>query len=85
MWDPAPGDDRFDPACPEQATVLVVVIATIGEHDVGLLAGPAPLARYGSGVQLIEQRQELGDVVAVAATQRERERDPGGVDQQVVL
>jgi hypothetical protein len=36
-------------------------------------------------VQLIEERKELRDVVAVAAGQRERERDPAAVDQQVVL
>jgi hypothetical protein len=36
-------------------------------------------------VQLIEQRQQLGDVVAVAASQRNGQRDAAGVDEQVVL
>jgi hypothetical protein len=36
-------------------------------------------------VQLIEQRQQLGDVVAVAAGQRNAQRDAGGIDEQVVL
>jgi len=36
-------------------------------------------------VQPIEQRQQLGDVVAVAAGQRERERNTRRVDQEVVL
>jgi hypothetical protein len=36
-------------------------------------------------VQLIEQRQQLGDVVAVAAGQCDGQRDAGRVDQQVVL
>ena len=36
-------------------------------------------------MQVVEQRQQLGDVVAVAAGQRDGERDAGGVDEQVVL
>ena len=62
-----------------------MVIAAIGEHDVGLLARPAALAGDRPGVQGIEQRQQLGDVVAVAAGQRDGERNAGGVDEQVVL
>ena len=81
----AAGDDGFDPSRPEQPTVLVVVIATIGEHDIGLLPWSPWLAADRSGVQQIEQRQELGDVVAVPAGQRDGERDPGRVNQQMVL
>ena len=33
----------------------------------------------------VEQREQLGDVVAVAAGQGHRERDPMAVDDQVVL
>ena len=40
----APSDDRFDPALPEQAAVLVVVIAAVGDDEVGLLARPAARA-----------------------------------------
>jgi len=36
-------------------------------------------------VQVIEQRQQLGDVVAIAACQPDGERDAGGVDEQVVF
>jgi hypothetical protein len=36
-------------------------------------------------VQLIEQRQQLGDVVAVGAGQRNGQRDAAGVDERVVL
>jgi hypothetical protein len=36
-------------------------------------------------VQLIEQRQQLRNVVAVAAGQCDGQRDAGGIDQQVVL
>ena len=81
----AAGDNRLDAASPQQSSVLVVVIAAVGEHAIGLLARAADLAGDRSGVQVVEQRQELGDVVAVAARQRDRERDPGCVDQEMVL
>jgi len=83
--DAALGDDRFDAARPEQATVFVEVIAAIGQDQVGLLAGPAGLAGDRPSVQLVEQRDELRDVVAVAAGQSDGQRDAGGVDDQVVL
>lgn len=85
VLDAAPGDDRFDAARPQQPAVLVVVIAAVGQHDVGLLARAAELAGDRSGAQVVEQRQELGDIVAVAAGQRDRQRDPGRVDQEMVL
>jgi hypothetical protein len=81
----APSDDRFDPALPEQAAVLVVVIAAVGDDEVGLLARATGLAGDGPGVQVVKQRDQLRDVVAVAAGQGDGERDPGGVDEQVVL
>ena len=81
----AAGDHRFDAARPQQPAVLVMVIAAVGDDAVGLLARPAALARDRPAVQVIEQRQQLGDVVAVAARQRDGERDAGRVDEQVVL
>jgi hypothetical protein len=78
-------DAVADAAVAQQAPVLVVVIAAVGDHQIGLLAGPAALARDGPGVQVLQQRQQLRDVVAVPARQRDRERDAGGVDEQVVL
>jgi len=78
-------DDGFDPAVPEQTAVLVVVIAAVGEQPVGLLAWTAWLAGDRPCVQVLEERDQLCDVVAVAAGQRDRERDPGRVDEQVVL
>lgn len=83
MWRAAAGDDRFDPASPERAAVLVVVLAAVGEQLVGALAGPADLA--GDGADLLDQRQQLRDVVAVAARQRDGERNTVAVDNQVVL
>jgi hypothetical protein len=50
VLDAAPGDDRLDPASPQQAAVLVVVIAAIGQQPVGLLARSTPLAFDRPGV-----------------------------------
>jgi hypothetical protein len=36
-------------------------------------------------VQVVQQRQQLRDVVAVAAGQRDGERDAGRVDEEMVL
>jgi hypothetical protein len=49
----APSDDWLDPASPEQPPVLVVVIATVGEHEIGLAAGPADLAGDRACVQVV--------------------------------
>jgi hypothetical protein len=66
-----------------QSPVLVVVVSAVREDHVGASAGPAALAphrRHG-----FQQRDELGDVVAVATGERDSERDPGPVGDQVVL
>lgn len=61
----APGDDRLDAALPDEAPVLVVVIAAIGDHLFGAVAwAPAPAANR---LDRVDQRQQLGDVVAVGA------------------
>jgi hypothetical protein len=36
-------------------------------------------------VQILDQRQQLGDIVAVAAGKRDREGDAARINQQVVL
>jgi len=79
--DATAGDDRFDAASPEQPPVLVVVIAAIGKNGLRLLAWPTDLALDRPGVQILEQRDQLGDVVSVAARQRNGQRDAGGVDE----
>jgi len=61
----APGDQGLDAASPKLTAVLVVVIAPIGEQPIG--AGP-----LGKRREAIDQRQELGDVVAVPAGQGDR-------------
>jgi hypothetical protein len=82
---PAAGDPVADPPGPQDAPVLVVVIAPVGHHQVRFAARAADLAGDRAGMQVIEQRHQLGDVVAVAAGERDGQRDPARIDQQVVL
>lgn len=65
--------------------MLVVVIATISENTVGLLAWPSDLPGHGPAVEVFDQRDQLGDVVAVPTSQSDREWDAARVDEQVVL
>jgi hypothetical protein len=83
--DAAAGDHGLDAARPEQPSVLVEVIAAVGQNEVGLGPGSADLAGDRPGAKLVEQRDQLGDVVAVSAGQRDGERDARRVDDQVVL
>jgi hypothetical protein len=55
VLDAAPCDDRFDASRAQETTVLVVVVAAISEHGVGLLAWPAALAGNWAGVEIVEQ------------------------------
>jgi hypothetical protein len=83
MGDPAAGDPRGDPALAELSAVDVVVIATVGEQLPRSPAGPpasTPDRWHG-----VDQRDELGDVVAVAAGECHGQRDAAGVADQVVL
>jgi hypothetical protein len=63
----APSDDGLDAALPQLAAVLVVVVAAVGDQALGALARPSDTAadRFDG----VDERQELGDVVAVAAGQ----------------
>src|SRR5439155_18356103 len=72
-----------DPATPQLAPVLVVVVASVGRETLGPLSRPTCLAAHGR--YSLEQRDELRYVVAVAAGDRPGERDPRGVDQEVLL
>jgi hypothetical protein len=78
-----PGDQGSDPAGPELTAVFVVVIAPVGEQLIGALTGTADLA--GDRHDAVNQGQQLGDVVAIAAGQCDRQRQPAAVGQQVVL
>ena len=76
-------DRRFDPSRTQHSPVLVVVVAAIGDQLVGAATRPARQA--GDGRHPVEQRDQLRNVVAVAARQRVGERDPARVDQEMVL
>ncbi len=79
----AAGDFGSDPALAELAAVLVVVVAAVGADPVGTTARTADPSRNGRN--RVDERDQLGDVVAVAAGERPGERYPGRVDQEVVL
>jgi site-specific recombinase XerC len=78
-----PCDLGLDAAGTELAAVLVVVVAAVGGDPLGPSAGPANFAAYRRDT--LYQRHELGDVVAVAAGDRQGERDPGRVYENVML
>jgi hypothetical protein len=79
----AASDLGLDPAGAELVPVLVVVVTAVGGHPVGSPARPADLAAHGW--HPLDQRDELSDVVAVAAGDRPGERDPGRVYEKVML
>jgi len=76
-------DDWFHAELPDEPTVLVVVVAAIGDHRPRAAAwssGPPSDGRHP-----LEQLDKLGDVVAVAAGERPGQRDPATVYEKVVL
>ena len=73
MFGASAGDDRGDPGRPDLLAVLVVVVAPVRVEPVGASADPpAPTTHWRDD---LDQGHELGDVVAVAAGQRDGERD----------
>ncbi len=79
----AAGDHGRDASLADEAAVGVVVVAAISKDGVGAKAGSTDGAAHGR--DLVEQRDQLGDVVTVATRERPGERDPAAVDQEVVL
>jgi hypothetical protein len=63
--------------------VLVVVVAAVGSDAVWTSPWPADLAAHRRDT--LEERDKLGDVVAVAARDRPGKRDPGRVYKKVML
>ena len=76
-------DLRADAAASELAAVLVVVVAAVGGNTIRTPAWPADLATNRR--HTVDERDQLGDVVAVAARQRPRKRDPGRVYEKMML
>jgi hypothetical protein len=83
VGDAPSGDHGLDAALPQQAAVLVEVVPPVGVQTPGFAAGASP-----SSPNLrdrVEQGQELGDVVSVAAGERDGEWSSVSVDDQVVF
>jgi hypothetical protein len=76
-------DDRLDAALPDQPTVFVVVVAAVGEQHLGAATRPPDPAAYRRDE--VEQADQLGDVVAVAARERPGERQPAAVYEEMLL
>ena len=79
----ASSDDGFDPSLPDEAAVLVVVIAAVGNQRLGASSRSADAA--ADGRHPVEELHELGDVVAVAAGERPGQRDAAAVYEEVVF
>ncbi|GGR63570.1 hypothetical protein GCM10015536_78420 [Streptomyces griseomycini] len=78
VGDAASGNQRFNAAFPQQAAVLVEVVAPVGIQAPGLAAGTSSqTSDWRDGV---EQRQELSDGVPVAAGQGDGEWGSVAVD-----
>ena len=73
----AASDQRLDATLPDKATVLVVVVAAVGDQRPRSAARAADPAADGG--HAVEQFEQLGDVVAVAAGERPRKRDATAV------
>ena len=76
-------DLRRDPKLPELTPVLVVVVAAVGEQPRGPSARPSDSAAHRR--HALDQRDQLRDVVAVAARDRPGKRDPRRVYEKVML
>jgi hypothetical protein len=79
----ATSDLWCDVAGTEFAPVFVVVVAAVGGDPLGPLARPADRAAYRW--HALNERDQLCDVVAVAAGHRPREWDPARVYEKVML
>ena len=83
MFRGAAGDHGSDPGRPDLPAVFVMVIATVGVGLVRPLAGPSAAAAHGRDG--LDEGHELGDVVAVTASQGDSQRDAVRFGDQMVL
>ena len=77
------GDRVSDAAGSQHAAVLVVVVATVSEHAVRSLAWPTDRTTYGR--DRVDERDQLGDVVAVGARHTPGQEQAASVAQEVVF
>jgi len=78
----APGDDGPDVALAKLAAMRIGIVATVGIDDLGLAKRSA--ACSSNRRDSVDQRQQLGDVVAVRASQDRADRNAVHVDEDVV-
>jgi len=76
-------DLGFDAALAELAAATRVVVGAVAGDPVRPSSWPADLAAHRWDA--VNERDQLGAVVAVAAGKRPRERDPAALDEQVML
>ena len=79
----ATGDLGGDPALAELAPLRLVVVGAVGRDPVWPSTRATDAAAHRR--HAIDERNQLGDVVAVAARECPREWDPGRVDEEVML
>jgi hypothetical protein len=79
----ASGDRVGESAGAQQAPVLVVVVAAVGDHTVWAVARAARRALHLRN--RVDERQQLRHVVAIGAGHRPRQKQSAGVGQDVVL
>ena len=76
-------DQRQDAALADEAPVFVVVVTAVGDHRVR--SPPRSATQTRDRRDSVKLRDQLRDVVAVAARERPRERDPAAVYEEMVL
>ena len=79
----AAGDLGADAQASELAPVLVVVVAAISGHAIGTSAWPADHPAHRR--HALDERDQLGDVVAVATGDRPGQRESRRVYEKVML
>lgn len=79
----AASDDRRDPQLAKLVAMTVRVVAAVSDHAQRPAAG-AP-DRTSDRRHGLHEGEQLLDVVAVGAGQAPSERDPAGVDEEVML
>jgi hypothetical protein len=70
-------DPRLDAAFADEPAMVGVVVAAVAHDRLGAPARPAHPPAHGR--DSVEQRRQLGDVVAVAAGQTDGQWDPAGI------
>ena len=80
---PAARDLGFDSPLAQLPPLRPMVVGTVGSEALGPAARTADAA--SDRRHPVDERDQLGDVVTVAAGERPGERDPGRVDQEMVL